>query len=77
MTNEASRRIVLNIFLTDILAKAEFESALRIFPELELTVTNIVGNKRQKLTGKVDYTVGFAKGKDIFDKIVPKESHLI
>jgi hypothetical protein len=36
--NEAGRRIFLNLFLSDIVLRPEFNEALRIFPELEVTV---------------------------------------
>lgn len=74
--NEAGRRIFLNLFLSDIILHPEFNEALRIFPELEVTVeTN--GPKKRKLSGRTDYTVGFGKGKDMFDNAVPREVHLV
>jgi uncharacterized protein YbaR (Trm112 family) len=77
MINEAGRRIVLNDFLLDILARPEFKNALKVFPEMRMEVTQLVGNKRRKIVGDTDYTIGFGKGLDIFSKIIPKELHLI
>ncbi|KAI8849658.1 hypothetical protein BC829DRAFT_416698 [Chytridium lagenaria] len=74
--NEAGRRIFLNLFLSDIILRPEFNEKLRIFPELDVTVeTN--GPKKRKLYGRTDYTVGFGKGKDMFDNAIPREVHLV
>ena len=75
--NEAGRRIFLNLFLSDIILREEFGGALRIFPELQVTVVETNGPKKRKLTGITDYTVGFGKGKDIFDNTIPREVHLV
>ena len=75
--NEAGRRIYLNLFLSDIVLRPEFDGALRIFPELELEVVETNGPKRRKLHGRTDYTVGFAKEKDMFDNAIPRELHLV
>ena len=75
--NEAGRRIFLNLFLSDIILRPEFNEALRIFPELEVTVVETNGPKKRKLNGITDYTVGFGKGKDIFDNTIPREVHLV
>jgi hypothetical protein len=75
--NEAGRRIFLNLFLSDIILRPEFEEALRIFPELELSVVETNGPKKRKLNGRTDYTVGFGKGKDMFDNMIPREVHLV
>ncbi|TPX73444.1 hypothetical protein CcCBS67573_g05293 [Chytriomyces confervae] len=54
---EAGRRIFLNLFLSDIILRPpEFNEALRIFPELEVTVVETNGPKKRKLKGKTDYT---------------------
>jgi hypothetical protein len=75
--NEAGRRIFLNLFLSDIILRPEFNEALRIFPELEVTVVETNGPKKRKLKGRTDYTVGFGKGKDMFDNTIPGEVHLV
>jgi hypothetical protein len=75
--NEAGRRIFLNLFLSDIILREEFGGALRIFPELQVTVVETNGPKKRKLNGITDYTVGFGKGKDIFDNTIPREVHLV
>ena len=75
--NEAGRRIFLNLFLSDIILRKEFGGALRIFPELQVTVVETNGPKKRKLSGVTDYTVGFGKGKDIFDNTIPREVHLV
>ena len=75
--NEAGRRIFLNLFLSDIILREEFDGALRIFPELQVTVVETNGPKKRKLSGITDYTVGFGKGKDIFDNTIPREVHLV
>jgi len=75
--NEGGRRIFLNLFLSDIILREEFGGALRIFPELQVTVVETNGPKKRKLNGITDYTVGFGKGKDIFDNTIPREVHLV
>ncbi|KAI9327275.1 hypothetical protein BDR26DRAFT_875692, partial [Obelidium mucronatum] len=75
--NEAGRRIFLNLFLSDIILREEFGGALPIFPELQVTVVETNGPKKRKLNGIMDYTVGFGKGKDIFDNTIPQEVHLV
>jgi hypothetical protein len=77
MQNEASRRIILNIFLIDILSRSEFDQSLKVFPEIRMEVTQIVGHKKRRIVGDTDYTVGFGKGMDIFGKAPPKELHLV
>lgn len=82
MTNEAGRRVFLNLFLTDIICRPEFKKSLRVFPEIRMQVIGTHGNKRRKLVGDTDYTIGFAKRSDgepldIFGKTAPKELHLL
>jgi len=78
MRTEAGRRIFLNLFLSDVVLRPEFNNALRIFPEIEMSVTTLVGHKKLRLNGKTDYTVGFSQGiKDIFDNTPPSELHLV
>lgn len=74
---EAGRRFFLNLFLLDIIHRSEFEGDLRLFPELELSVTETSGAKKRKLNGRTDYTIGFGKGKDIMSKTIPREVHLV
>jgi len=76
MRTEAGRRIFLNLFLSDIVLLPEFRNALRIFPEIEMSVESS-GPKKRKLNGKTDYTVGFGKDIDIFDNTPPRELHLV
>ena len=76
MRTEAGRRIFLNLFLSDIVLLPEFKNALRIFPEIEMSVESS-GPKKRKLNGKTDYTVGFGKDIDIFDNTPPRELHLV
>jgi hypothetical protein len=52
--NEAAKRFILNLFLVDILNRAEFFGELKFF-----AVAN--GNKKRKITGKIDYTVALLK----------------
>jgi len=54
----------------------EFKNALRIFPEIEMSVESS-GPKKRKLNGKTDYTVGLGKDIDIFDNTPPRELHLV
>ncbi|KAI3637722.1 hypothetical protein MIR68_004371 [Amoeboaphelidium protococcarum] len=61
----------------DIILREEFGGDLRIFPELQVTVVQTNGTKKRKLSGVTDYTVGFGKGKDIFDNTIPREVHLV
>ena len=75
--NEAGRRIFLNLFLGDIILRPEFDGKLRIFPELEVAVVETSGQKKRKLRGRTDYTVGFCDGTDMFDNSIPDEIHLI
>ena len=76
-TSEAGRRIYINLFLSEIILRPEFENALRIFPELELTVLKTEDGKRRKLNGRADYTIGFATGKDMMDFVVPRDIHMV
>ena len=76
LRTEAGRRIFLNLFLSEIVLLPEFNGKLRIFPEIEMSIeTN--GAKKRRITGKTDYTVGFGKTYDIFDKTPPRELHLV
>ncbi|KAJ3238828.1 hypothetical protein HDU78_003315 [Chytriomyces hyalinus] len=80
VTNEAGRRFFLNLFLLDIVKRPEFNGALKIFPEVPMEVTQLIGDgtKKRKLSGTVDYAVGLnSKGLDMFDIAPPKELHLI
>ena len=77
MRNEASRRILLNIFLTDVLSRDEFHQELKVFPEIRMEVSQIVGHKKRKIVGDIDYTIGIGKGMDMFSKAPPKELHLV
>ena len=42
-----------------------------------MEVSKTVGNKKRKIIGDTDYTIGLGKGYDIFSKVPPKELHLI
>jgi hypothetical protein len=74
---EGGRRIYLNLILSDIILRPEFEGTLRIFPDLEVIAVQTNGSKKRKLTGKADYTVGLAREINIFDKVFPCEAHLV
>ena len=74
---EAGRRFFLNLFLLDIIHRPEFEGALRLFPELELSVVETNGAKKRSLNGRADYAIGFGKGKNITSKSNPREVHLV
>jgi hypothetical protein len=74
---ETGRRIYLNLFLSDIILRPEFEETLRIFPNVEVTAVQTNGPIKHKLTGKTDYAIGFAKEKQMFDKFFPREVHLV
>ena len=75
--NEPGRRIFLNLFLSNIILRPEFNESLRIFPELEMSVVETNGPKKRKLNGRTDYTVGFGKGKDMFDNSIPQDVHMV
>jgi hypothetical protein len=78
MNSEASRRTFLDLFFQDVVGREEFHSELRIFCELSLTTAaTTVGNKRLKLTGKHDYTIGHAGGLNIREYSVAPDSHII
>jgi hypothetical protein len=53
MGTEAGRRILLNLFLLDIIMLPEFNHTLRIFPEIEMSAST-TGLKKRKLNGKTD-----------------------
>jgi hypothetical protein len=75
--HESGRRIYLNLFLSDIILRPEFDETLRIYPELEVSVTQMVGTKKQRLNGRMDYAVGVGKGIDMFHMAFPKEVQLV
>ncbi|KAI3657446.1 hypothetical protein MP638_002258 [Amoeboaphelidium occidentale] len=77
MNSEASRRTFIDLILRDVVAREEFAGKLRIFCELSMTVESVSGNKKRKLSGKHDYTIGHAAGEDINSFSPPKESHII
>lgn len=58
------RRILLDLFLSDVILRPEFGEVLRIFSEFEFTVVETNGPKKRKITGRTDYAVGLGKGKD-------------
>ncbi|KAJ3292249.1 hypothetical protein HDU79_001588 [Rhizoclosmatium sp. JEL0117] len=80
MKNKSGRRFFLNLFLLDIVTRVEFNGVLKIFPEIPMEATQLIGDgtKKRKISGIVDYTVGLnTKGLDMFDIAPPKELHLI
>jgi hypothetical protein len=77
MSSQASRRTFIDLILRDVVAREEFAGKLRIFCELSMTVESVSGNKKRKLSGKHDYTIGHADGEDIHSFLPPKESHII
>jgi hypothetical protein len=76
MTNEAGRRVILNLFLCEIILLPEFRNALRIFPELDMSVESH-GSNGGRLRGKTDYTVGFSNGANILENKLYRELHLV
>jgi hypothetical protein len=77
MSSQASRRTFIDLILRDVVAREEFIGELRIYCELSMTVESVTGNKKRKLSGKHDYTIGHADGEDIHSFLPPKESHII
>lgn len=76
-SKEPGRRVFLNLFLSDILDRSEFNNQLRIFPELDMEVALISEGKRKVLSGTTDYTIGFAGKMDILQDAIPDEIHLV
>ncbi|KAI9088730.1 hypothetical protein DFS34DRAFT_565305, partial [Phlyctochytrium arcticum] len=76
MNSEASRRTFIELFLRDVVARNEFHKKMRIFCELPLTSVNENGKKRQKLSGRTDYSIGHSN-MNIKDMAPPSETHLI
>jgi hypothetical protein len=68
---KGGRRIFLNLFLTDILLRDEFEGDLRIYPELEYSLVRRSGRKKRIMKGVMDYAVGVGKGTDILRTTMP------
>jgi hypothetical protein len=58
---KAGRRFVLNDFLLDILYRPEFKESFGIFPEIRMEASKIVGNKKRKIIGDTDYTIGLER----------------
>lgn len=78
LTSEASLRTVLDIFFQDVVALPEFGFKLRIFCEVKMEVSVVEGgNKRLKLGGFHDYTIGNSQQDNVIGAEVPDESHII
>ena len=75
-TAEAGRRIFLNLFLSDIVAKAPFRGILTIFTEVPMDVSVFENGKKRKLGGSSDYAIGLALD-DVFDTEIPTELLLV
>ena len=58
LSNEAGRRLFINLFLRDVILREEFGGALRIFTEVGLWAVSTEGAKRRRLGGRTDYTIG-------------------
>jgi hypothetical protein len=77
MLNRSSRRLYLELFLMDIVVRAEFEGVLRIFPEIELSAQT-EGFIRRKIQGISDYTIGLARqNMGIFCISMPRELSVV
>ena len=55
LQHESARKILLNVFLLDILRRCQFNNSLRVFPQIELSAKS----RGRRIRGKVDYLVGF------------------
>jgi hypothetical protein len=79
MNSEASRRTFLDLFLQDVVAREEFKSQLKVFCELSLTTSaKLFGNKRVRLTGKIDCAIANCGGKPWSTETTPlPESNII
>jgi hypothetical protein len=70
---EVGKRLFLCLFLSDIIRRAEFGNTLRIFQEIDISVQS----RERKLHGKVDLSIGFSNGSDVFSKPPAQRFHLI
>ena len=68
---EAGRRMYIHTFLLDIIKRPEFKNSLRIFQEIEISAES----NGRKLTGSVDFSIGFGRGSDVFGK-APSQIYL-
>jgi hypothetical protein len=74
---EAGRRSFLDMFFRDILARNEFGSTLRLFAELELSITSTNANAQTlTLSGIADYAIGRSRV-DMLDKPAASEFQLV
>ncbi|KAJ3335698.1 hypothetical protein HDU91_002060, partial [Kappamyces sp. JEL0680] len=73
LCNEAGRRIYLNLFLSDIVARDEFHEVSRPFPELDMAAVD----RGMQPSRNPDNAVAFGKGGDIFGRTIPVESHFV
>ena len=76
MKSHWGRRIVINFFLGKVVLLPEFNNALTIFPEIELSVVT-AGPKFRELHGKMDYVVGLPARYGIHDISMPKGMALV
>jgi hypothetical protein len=56
LSNEAGCRVIIDVFLYDILNRAEFQGKVKVYPEARLSAT---GAQRKSINGVADYTVGY------------------
>jgi hypothetical protein len=74
LNSEASRRTIIDLFLRDVVSRDEFNK-MRIFCELNMTA--VEANRKRKLNGDIDYTIGHAGNMPLDEYSPPKDSHLI
>lgn len=75
MNSEASRRTIIDLFIGDIVPM--FGSYLRIYCEMSLGTSVVKDGRSYELSGRCDYTIGHAGGKDISSISPPDDSHLV
>ncbi len=76
-STEAGRRSFLDIFFRDVLARAEFGSQLRLFAEIELSITSTNATAQTlTLSGIADYVIGQSTV-DMLDKPETDEFQLV
>ena len=57
LDSHASRRVLINVYLRDIMLRPEFGNCLRVFPGIEVSVASEDGKRR--LRGKTDLAIGW------------------
>jgi hypothetical protein len=64
---EMDRDFLLNLFLSDILQRPEFEGKLQMFSDFDISAN---GNSRS-LKGRMDHVIGFGTGPDALNLYIP------